>query len=149
MKTVVTSLTALIVLFVPLSSVAKDTPYVTHTCDNLKRKPASMLLECHFEGGPEQEDDPPPYNDNVTRLEWKQWHAKRAIGRGVFHRNDCDPNCDDGTIRKQRGKLVLTLPRECPNGKKVFKRARALYNKEFLGKDKRFYRLQCPKPLPY
>lgn len=139
---------AALVSFGPVASVAEGTTRVTHSCDDAKREPRRILLECYFDGGPDSGDET-SRNDWVNRLEWKMWGARKAVGHGIFHRNDCDPTCADGTVRRQRGKLVLRARRSCEDYRRLFKKARAEYGKEFLGKDRRFYRLGCPAPLPY
>jgi hypothetical protein len=125
---VVTSLLAL-----PMAFGSTATTYVTYDCQHLRQRPSSILFACG-DG-----------NYYVNHLQWTGWHSKRAFGRGVFHFNDCKPDCAGGTFHKRRGSLLLRFRRWCsPERKFAFKHAYIRYNRPYQGRQKHSYGLVCP-----
>lgn len=121
------------VMLVPTLAVARRPTHVTHNCTKAKIKPRRILFAC-ADGG-----------YYVTRLAWKAWYRRRAVARGVFHLNDCDPSCAEGTFHKRRGRLVLRRRLWCPEiDKFVFKRARVRYKRTLNGRKRESFRLFCP-----
>jgi len=109
----------------PGVAVARPRTYVTAPdCQHLRIRPHSILFTCA------------DHTYFVRRLEWSHWGPWKAIGTGVFHRNDCNPSCAEGTFHHRRGTLRLSDRGSCPDmGKHVFKWSRAHYNRPLLGED--------------
>jgi hypothetical protein len=83
--------------------------YVTK-CDHVSYKPHVIVFAC-ADGG-----------FSVTRLHWHKWSTRWAVAGGVFHLNDCQPDCAGGTFHRRRGVLLLTRRLSCPSvGKSVFR----------------------------
>lgn len=119
---------------IPLSSaVARRPTYVTHDCQHVRQRPRSILFACG-DG-----------NYYVKRLHWRSWHKRWARARGVFHFNDCDPNCAEGTFHKRRGRLILRRRLWCPSiDKFVFRRAKVKYRRPWQGERRLSFGLYCP-----
>lgn len=112
---------------------AGDRTFVTHDCVSVRVQPTGIMFAC-ADGG-----------FFVKRLDWRKWRTFRAVGHGVFHENDCDPSCADGTFRTRKGRIVLVRRQWCDNvGKYVFRRARITYVRPLLGKERQSVRLSCP-----
>ena len=123
----------LLLTSVPAMARKQRTTYVTHNCSNVKVRPRSILFACG-DG-----------NYYVKRLRWRSWHVGRAVGRGVFHMNDCAPDCARGEFHKRKGRLLLRRRLWCPEiDKFVFKRAKVRYRRPWQGKRKSSFRLFCP-----
>lgn len=106
---------------------------VTHNCYDTKVRPKSILFACG-DG-----------NYYVDHLRWKGWHKRLATGRGIFHFNDCDPNCAEGEFHKRRGKLILRRRLWCPDANEyVFRRAKVVYRKAWNGSRRNSLGLYCP-----
>jgi hypothetical protein len=121
-----------LVLGPPVAEARRPT-YVSHDCKQVKIKPRSILFAC-ADGG-----------YFVKRLRWRSWWRSQAVGRGVFHFNDCEPSCAEGTFHKRRGRLILHRRRWCKNVEKfVFKRAKIRYRRPWRGTRRYSWRLGCP-----
>ena len=48
----------------------------------------------------------------VARMRWTTWNDRRAVGTGVAHVNDCNPDCADGHYTTHRVTVHLARPRE-------------------------------------
>ena len=48
----------------------------------------------------------------ITQMHWRTWDARRAVGTGVAHVNDCDPDCADGHYSTHRVTVRLAHPRK-------------------------------------
>jgi hypothetical protein len=132
-RTAALSLLFLGVGLVPPSAEAKPITYVTHDCQHVKVKPRAILFACG-DG-----------NFYVKRLHWRAWHLRRAVAHGVYHFNDCKPDCARGTFHKRRGRLVLRRRLWCPDiDKFVFRRAKVRYKRPWNGKRRFSFRLFCP-----
>jgi hypothetical protein len=84
-------------------------------------------------------------NFYVNHLHWNSWQRLRATARGVFHFNDCTPDCADGTFHTRRGTLVLRYRLWCPKvGRYVFRRAKVTYDRPWRGMRRESFRLFCP-----
>jgi len=106
---------------------------VTHNCTNVTVRPSSIIFTC-ADG-----------NFYVKRARWQGWHRYRAVGRGVVHRNDCNPSCAGGTFHSARGRLVLHHRIRCPDIHRwVFGRVRIIYDGRLLGRHRDRWRLGCP-----
>jgi hypothetical protein len=82
----------------------------------------------------------------ADQLSWQSWHTGRAKGLGVFHQDDCRPDCARGTFHERSGRLVLRNRTWCSGlHKYVFKRAHAVYDKPLLGRRRTAFGLVLPK----
>jgi hypothetical protein len=76
-------------------------------------------------------------------MDWGTWHRFRATGHGVFHQNDCDPSCAEGTFHTVRGRLLLKHPVRCRHHY-AFARASITFEERFLGRRRERTRVPCP-----
>jgi hypothetical protein len=112
---------------------AQKKTYVSHNCTGMKIKPRRILFAC---GGD---------NFYAKKLRWRSWHKHRAVGRGKFHKNDCDPSCAEGSFHARKGRLVLRGRMYCEEkDKHSYARARIRYRKPLLGKKRERFKLFCP-----
>jgi len=112
---------------------ASPATYVTDDCYHVRVRPDSIMFACADAGY------------TVTRLDWSTWRARTAVGRGVFHLNDCDPDCADGTYHRRRGQITMSGRRWCPDiDKYVFRRARVEYDHPLLDRSTTRFPLFCP-----
>jgi hypothetical protein len=58
-------------------------------------------------------------NFYVTGLKWTRWDAKRAVGTGVGHQNDCTPYCAAGHFHTYPLALRLDAPARCGSRKEL------------------------------
>jgi hypothetical protein len=117
----------------PAPSSAASRTYVTNDCRHIRVRPRSIMFACADAGF------------YVTRLDWQRWLVHRAAGDGVFHRNDCLPDCADGTFRTRHGTIRLRHRLWCPDvGSYVFRRATIVYRHPLLGRSRTAFRLSCP-----
>ncbi len=115
------------------SALGRSPTYVTYDCQHVKERPHSILFACG-DG-----------NFYVNHLRWFSWHRKKAFARGVYHYNDCDPNCAEGKFHRIRGSLKLEFRRWCADQKKfVFKHAYTHYRRPHRGHSRESFGLQCP-----
>ena len=91
------------------TSAAGSRTYATK-CFDVGYKPHVIVFACG-DGG-----------FSVTRLRWHKWSSRWAVAGGMFHLNDCRPDCARGTFHRRRGVLLLTRRMFCPSeGKFVFR----------------------------
>jgi hypothetical protein len=55
-------------------------------------------------------------NSGVTKLHWRRWGARRAIGHGVGFANTCVPNCARGRFVDLRVRVVARRVMRTPAG---------------------------------
>jgi hypothetical protein len=122
-----------ILALVPATQAGTGKTYTSHNCTSQKVEPRQIMFACG-DGG-----------YYVDHLDWSSWRTYRARSEGIFHKNDCDPNCAGGTFHSRHGKLILRKRMWCEDvGKYFFRRARVVYNKPLLGEDEESFRLFCP-----
>jgi hypothetical protein len=110
---------------------------VTKDCLHLGARPSSIVFAC-ADGG-----------FLVRRLEWRSWHRRSAFAHGVFHQNDCDPNCAGGTFHRMTGTLRLTHRRWCARWHRhVFRHALVVFDAPLLGRDRQSFAMFCPLRRP-
>ena len=117
------------------TAVAKRVTYVAAPdCRHLRIEPHKILFACG-DGG-----------YYVDHLHWSKWKVDRAVGRGVFHINDCDPSCAGGTFHKRKGKIVLKKRVHCHEQDKYsFDKAKITYDKPYNGeREETVTRIACP-----
>jgi hypothetical protein len=106
---------------------------VTHNCLHVAVKPRKIIFACG------------DFNYWANQLHWWRWRLKRAVGRGLFHQNDCLPSCAEGSFHTAQGRLVLEDRLWCPDiGRYVFRRAHVRYDRPLLGRRRTSFRLYCP-----
>jgi hypothetical protein len=112
---------------------ARGRTLVTNNCLHLRYKPRYILFACG-DGG-----------FYVRQAAWSSWHRFRAIGRGVFHQNDCDPSCAGGTFHTAPGRIVLKDRIRCPERHRyAFGRAIITFDGTLLGRHRVRTRIFCP-----
>lgn len=79
-------------------------------CRNVQVRPRAIVYGCA------------DANVGADHLRWRSWGMTRAVARGTFYANDCRPDCADGHVRRSRATVVLSRPRACPDGHRVFTR---------------------------
>ena len=82
----------LLVLAVPSTARAGGSTSATRDCLHTAMRPRSIVLACA------------DANWYVKRLTWRSWGVERATGSGIFHFNDCIPDCADGTFHVRHGR---------------------------------------------
>ena len=118
------SVLALLVIVAPPAQGGgrRDPTFVLADCGRLRTTPPQIDFGCT--GG--------LYLDHLT---WFRWHRWRAAGGGLFHMNDCRPNCADGTYHTEWGHIWLRNPARCePSGRFAFQRVRIRYEGRLLGR---------------
>lgn len=118
------SVLALLVVVAPPAQGGgrRDRTFVLAECGRLRTTPP--LIEFGCTGG--------LYLDHLT---WFRWHRWRAAGGGLFHMNDCRPNCADGTYHTEWGHIWLRNRARCePSGRFAFQRVRVRYEGRLLGR---------------
>jgi hypothetical protein len=66
------------------TNTASSSEVYTWDCEYPEVKPEAITITC-ADGG--------QYIDDIT---WDTWSSSGAQGTGVYHVNDCDPNCAEG-----------------------------------------------------
>jgi hypothetical protein len=115
------------------ATAGNRTTYASPDCRHLRIRPAEIVFAC-ADG-----------NYYVDHLSWRSWHPWKAVGYGVFHRNDCRPDCADGTFHRRAGRLVLRKRTWCPARQVyVYRRAHVRYVGPLLGRSRDSFRLLPP-----
>lgn len=121
-----------IVLF-PIPAQAGGRTFTVSDCRNVEIRPERIMFAC-ADG-----------NYYATHLTWQRWHRFRALGRGLFHQNDCRPSCAEGTFHDRRGQITLRRRLWCPKAHAyVFRRATVVYDQPLLGRARTSFGLFCP-----
>jgi len=125
-------LAVVLALAVPADAVTPRT-YVTYDCTHVAVKPHSIVFACG-DG-----------NFYANHLQWGFWYQRRARGHGVFHQNDCNPNCAMGHFHARRGRIWLRYRGWCPKiNKYVFRHAAIHFRRPLLGRSGESVTLYCP-----
>jgi hypothetical protein len=114
-------------------SVASGQPTHVTNCDHTSIRPRMIMFAC-ADGG-----------FYVDHLRWGFWGKLHARGRGVFHENDCTPDCARGHFHSRRGHITLRDRKWCSNVKQwVFKRMTIRFRRPLLGRSVVRGTLPCP-----
>lgn len=99
-----------VLLALPAVALASGSSRVlAPNCTKAQYKPKELTLAC---------GDASYY---LTKLKWKTWTTRKAVGTGTAHVNDCTPNCAAGQFHAYRVSVTLTKPKRCANVRhKVF-----------------------------
>lgn len=128
----VSAITLGVLVAPPAHGGERDTTYVVAECGRLRTSPDRIEFGCT--GG--------LYVDHLT---WFRWHRFRAFGGGLFHMNDCHPNCADGRYHTEWGHIWLRNRARCePSGRMAFQHVRIRYEDRLLGRHRAaFSHLGC------
>ena len=78
----------------PNSSIESKDLY-TFNCETVEQKPELLTPYCA------------DFGVVVYKIKWNDWSAYGAHGSGIYSRNDCNPDCADGTRHEQPIKIEL------------------------------------------
>ena len=67
----------------------------TYECEFKVQRPTTMTSACA------------DFGEQVHSIKWTVWEKGKALGTGVYSKNDCDPDCADGTIYETPVKVEL------------------------------------------
>ncbi len=81
-------------------------------CRGHRYKPRKAILACA------------DANLYVTGLRYSSYGSREAKGTGVFHLNDCTPDCAGGRFHKHGGSIRFFDVVACADGRRYFARAR-------------------------
>jgi hypothetical protein len=104
-------------------------------CQRAVIKPHSIVFACG-DGG-----------FYVKKLHWRHWSSRWAVASGVFHENDCRPDCAGGTFHRRHGVLLLTRRLWCTSVSKfVYRRVTIRYTRRSRANLKwtHDFQAQCP-----
>ena len=115
------------------ASASTTTFVIAGHCQHPQMRPASILFACADGGW------------YARHLHWTKWGPYRAVGHGVFHINDCNPNCAQGTFHTREGSITLSRRHQCPGMRRwVFGHAAVVYDVPWHGRTMFSTRLFCP-----
>lgn len=60
----------------------------------------------------------------VTNLDYSAYQSREAKATGIFHLNDCTPNCAGGRFHAHEGSIRFFDVVQCVDGRRYFARAR-------------------------
>jgi hypothetical protein len=132
------AVTVVLLLFVgtAASTAASGSRTYVARCSDVAYKPHSIMFACG-DG-----------NFYVKKLHWRHWSAHWAVASGVFHANDCTPDCARGTFHRRAGILLLTRRLSCPStNKMVFRHVTIRYDapaKESMNWGHPDFKTLCP-----
>jgi hypothetical protein len=132
-KLVMVGVCMLLLVGTTSGATAGGSTSVSGDCLHTSIRPSSIILACA------------DANWYVKRLRWRSWDVDRAAGSGVFHFNDCVPNCSAGTFHIRHGRIALTGRRWCRQAHVwVFTRAAIVYDRAWQGHVHLTAWLACP-----
>jgi hypothetical protein len=87
-------------------------PLLISNCAKAKFKPINVIIACG------------DASLGAKEMTWSRWTHKTALGTGIGQVNDCDPSCVQGTTKAAPMQLLLSHPRTCSNGRRLFTKLR-------------------------
>ena len=87
-------------------------PLLISNCAKAKFKPINVIIACG------------DASLGAKEMTWSKWKHKIALGTGTGQINDCDPDCVHGTTKTAPMQILLSHPRTCSNGLRLFTRLR-------------------------
>jgi hypothetical protein len=96
----------------PAATVSGKTPLLISNCAKPKFKPRNVIIACG------------DASLGAREMAWSKWKHKIALGTGTGQVNDCDPDCAHGTTKDAPMQLLLSHPRTCDNGRRLFTKLR-------------------------
>jgi hypothetical protein len=108
----VTALVAVLALGVGAAEAGAKPPLLIGNCVKPKFKPRNVIIACG------------DASLGAREMAWSSWNQKTALGTGSGQVNDCDPDCVHGTTKDAPMQLLLSHPRRCSNGRRLFTKLR-------------------------
>jgi len=96
----------------PLAEASGKRPLLISNCAKPKFKPINVIIACG------------DASLGAREMTWSSWTRKLALGTGTGQVNDCDPDCAHGTTKTGAMQLLLSHPRTCSTGRRLFTRLR-------------------------
>lgn len=82
--------------FLPITDAVTAENMWTYECELEVQRPTTMTSACA------------DFGEQVHSIKWAVWANGKALGTGVYSKNDCDPDCADGTFHEMAVKVSLT-----------------------------------------
>jgi hypothetical protein len=108
----VTGLVAILALGIGAADASAKRPLLISNCARAKFKPINVIIACG------------DASLGAREMTWTSWTHKTALGTGTGQVNDCDPDCVHGTTKTAPMQLLLSKPRTCSNGRRLFTKLR-------------------------
>ncbi|MEA2322034.1 MAG: hypothetical protein QOD81_1884 [Solirubrobacteraceae bacterium] len=83
-------------------AAADDAVLASQSCGDGRQRPTRIVFACADVGL------------YVDHLRWSTWAGRVAVGRGIYHYNDCDPFCVSGHFHALSATIRLYTRRACP-----------------------------------
>ena len=96
----------------PPASAAGKRPLLISNCAKAKFEPRNVIIACG------------DASLGAREMTWSKWTQKAALGTGTGQVNDCTPDCAHGTTKTAPMQLLLSKPRRCSNGLRLFTKLR-------------------------
>lgn len=96
----------------PRAGASSKRPLLISNCAKGKFKPINVIIACG------------DASLGAREMTWSSWTRKSALGTGTGQVNDCNPDCVHGTTKTAPMQLLLTKPRTCSNGQRLFTKLR-------------------------
>jgi hypothetical protein len=107
-----TALVAVLALGVGAADAGAKPPLLISNCAKPKFKPRNVIIACG------------DASLGAREMAWSSWNRKTALGTGTGQVNDCRPDCVHGTTKDAPMQLLLSHPRTCSNGRRLFTKLR-------------------------
>lgn len=82
--------------FLPVTDAVTSENMWTYECELVIQRPTTMTSACA------------DFGEQVHSIKWTIWNKGQALGTGVYSKNDCDPDCADGTFYESPVDVSLT-----------------------------------------
>jgi hypothetical protein len=96
----------------PVATASGKRPLLISNCAKAKFKPINVIIACG------------DASLGAREMTWSSWTRKSALGTGTGQVNDCNPDCVHGTTKTAPMQLLLTKPRTCSSGQRLFTKLR-------------------------
>jgi hypothetical protein len=106
------ALLAILAVGVTQAEAGGKRPLLISNCAKPKFKPINVIIACG------------DASLGAREMTWSSWTRKSALGTGTGQVNDCTPDCVHGTTKEAPMQLLLSKPRTCSNGKRLFSKLR-------------------------
>jgi hypothetical protein len=108
----VAAVAAILAVSVAAAEASGKRPLLISNCAKAKFKPINVIIACG------------DASLGAREMTWSSWTRKLALGTGTGQVNDCDPTCVKGTTKTGPMQLLLSHPRTCSNGRRLFTKLR-------------------------
>ena len=82
--------------FLPVTNAVTAENMWTYECEFVVQRPTTMTSACA------------DFGEQVHSIKWAVWEKGKALGTGLYSKNDCDPDCASGTRREVPVNVELT-----------------------------------------